>query len=367
MKKDPKKIFRFSTPVEIAKKSKMEELLKESGIKKYDSRVYIAYWLATEGENRNKTVLTAEEIESHYKSIEHTSVNMEHNNDEKLGVNIYAKLEELRGKKAILVLASFVKSDYWTPEIVERHSGQTLRFSMECYVSEYECVKCGARFGHPFSACDHVASGSAAKIMHGIEFIASAVVLNPADLKAKSVDMAKKQEEELMDKETKELMKENASLNSEVKELEKEKSSLTKQNETLETELASVKEVVEAKENEVNELKATISEMEKAAEEASAKLNEVETENKKYKREIAMNEAGVTPEIATKIGLDVEKDADDVFQAKLDVYSKTKESAKQKVDSGETKSEEKETEKASEKDKEKVEIDETNIDEFLNS
>jgi len=254
MSEDKRKIF-FEASSTSSEQKLVDELLLEAGISKRGKRdFYIAYYAVTEGKNGNNAIFTKDELESSHESFRGTQVNWNHESTEFCGTNIYTKMTTYKGKSAILVLAKFTRgypAYEYVREIEERHMGGTLRFSMECWYDTVTCEKCSEKFSMSDSWCEHLYNG-AGRILGGVEFMGSGVVVNPADKNAKSIALAKEEKD-------KEKSMEFEKMYNEVKqEFEKAKLESTSKVETLEAEIAKLKEEKEAKDIEIKEIASKV-------------------------------------------------------------------------------------------------------------
>lgn len=293
----------------------IDDLLAEANKKRAKYARYVAYYAVHSGRNRNGIVFTDEEIEKSYKTIIDTSVNWEHNAAINIGQNIYAKIQQHKGKKAILVLAKFDKYNNFDAldQMSERHSGGVLRFSMEAYIDLHECTKCGTEFSLPWDACECALDG-ADLIAKEIEFCGVGVVQNPADKNAESYAMASinnnKMEEEMEEK---------------YAELEKKFEAYKEESASKEKELA---EQIESLKKDVETLKAEKETASKEIEDLNQKLGDVTIEKVKAERLNAIQKTNLSTEDVKEIaGKDIHEISDETFNAIL----KTKEVANKSV------------------------------------
>lgn len=291
-----KNLFLLEIAKTSIKKNTIDDLLKEAGLKRRRNYFYVAFYLATEGKNDNGLIFKEEQILENFDSIVGTPVNWDHNRYEKIGTHIYSKVEEVNGKKYVVALAMFYEKDdmYYNSKIKERHQGGTLRFSMEADVKVYECNTCHKLWDTDEwgTSCSCLFSDKG-RIAKEFLFVGSGVVENPADKKAKSIDLANKQSKKGDEMEEKmiKLTEEIASLKADLKQKEEVISNLTKENESVKSELAESKKSVEEKEVEVAKLTSE-------KEEVSKKLLEIEQEKKEKEREMELKDLNIPETLA---------------------------------------------------------------------
>jgi len=266
-------IFYLETAKTSTKKETIDALLKESGLKRRRNYFYVAYFLASEGKNRNNLVFKEEGLKENHKTIAFTPVNWEHDRANQFGENIFSKIKEIDGINYIIVLAMFYeKNDYFrNSKIRERHSVGTLRFSMEADVKKYECETCHTLYDTDEYIQDICTCFKDGRIAKEFQFVGSGIVEDPADLKATSLDLAslniEKKEKEMEEKlkgeiivlkedaekkdlRISELEKEVASLRAELKEKDEEIAKTVSEKETLNSKVLEIEKASELKRRE---------------------------------------------------------------------------------------------------------------------
>ncbi len=183
-----------------------EETLAKAGIKKNKDLMYVELVLCHANVNSNQDEFEFEELKSAYDTIQLKPINIEHCDDDIVGV-IYASefieesglaTEEESEPALVKAYGAIYKKKFpaVAEEMKKRFAENDLFYSMETWFNTAACSDCEEEFTTSDDYCDHLNSRhetkTTSRMLRGITFGGVAIVNYPADKEARNLTLAKK-------------------------------------------------------------------------------------------------------------------------------------------------------------------------------
>jgi len=181
-----------------------EDALSKAGLKKNKDLLYTTFKLCHVGSNENQDEFEFEELKNYYNTAKFKPIDWEHENDDIIGVVYDSEfVEEPKPEDdAVPYIRAFgviYKSKFpdKAEEMKRRHEAGNLFYSMEVWFEKAACSECGKEFESSDVYCNHLRdrleNKTTSRKLRGITFGGAGVVVNPADKKASSLSIAKKE------------------------------------------------------------------------------------------------------------------------------------------------------------------------------
>jgi len=150
--------------------------------------------------NENKIIFPLEEVKQSYKTFKNTPLNLNHEQNNIVGVNISADIKYYKNKKPELWVSSILWK-FIAPDISAWLSENNKpAVSMEVYVKDVECSVCHQIFDYVQAklggGCEHLDKG-ADRIAHGLYFAGLSILLPPKQPAFKDAEVKEFEEDEL--------------------------------------------------------------------------------------------------------------------------------------------------------------------------